>query len=99
MEKQLSQDVFTSFFKINYTFEGGDIKQTESLLNKMMKHISQKDIIVPLSGGVDSTLLNCLIDKHRTEKYPAYFIVNNQKVYITLSRRILFSRKNNKFDI
>lgn len=32
-------------------------------------------------------------------KYPAYFIVNNQKVYITLSRRILFSRKNNKFDI
>lgn len=72
--KQLSQEIFTLFFKINYKFEGGDIKQTESLLDNMMKHISQKDIIVPLSGGIDSTLLSCIVDKHRTEKYPAYFM-------------------------
>lgn len=72
--KEINPDIFKKFFKINYTFQGGDIKHTEFLLDNMMDFISKKDIIVPLSGGIDSTLLSCLIDKHRTSKYPAYFM-------------------------
>ena len=31
-------------------------------------------MLLPVSGGIDSTLINCIVNKYKTEQYPAYYI-------------------------
>ncbi len=72
--KQELKLLFNQYYKINYSFSEISIKNTEQKLENILQYISNNKIMVPLSGGVDSTLINCIIDKFKDEKYPAYFI-------------------------
>ena len=74
MFKQELKLLFNQYYKINYSFSEISIKNTEQKLENILQYISNNKIMVPLSGGVDSTLINCIIDKFKDEKYPAYFI-------------------------
>jgi asparagine synthetase B (glutamine-hydrolysing) len=65
---------FQNYFHLTYTYEGGNIQQTESLLENIFDYVAELDFIVPISGGIDSSLMNYMISKRTDKKYPAYFL-------------------------
>jgi hypothetical protein len=73
-KKSWKRDDFKPFFKLAFPMDGGSIPKTEKLLDNEFEFIATTNPLVPISGGVDSTLLNCMIDRHATEAYPAYFM-------------------------
>jgi len=62
------------YFQLNYNFSGGDILKTQNILDSICEYISKEDIVMPISGGIDSTLLNHRINSFRDSSYPAYFV-------------------------
>tara|TARA_B100000674_G_scaffold318767_1_gene265360 strand:- start:5183 stop:6889 length:1707 start_codon:yes stop_codon:yes gene_type:complete len=62
------------YFQLNYNFNGGDITKTQNILDSICKYLSKEDIVMPISGGIDSTLLNYRINSFRESSYPAYFV-------------------------
>lgn len=72
--KSLGISHFEKYFRLNYTFEGGDLGATENILRNILSFSTQKDFIVPISGGIDSSLMNYLINEQATRKYPAYYL-------------------------
>lgn len=79
LNTEINFNSFKQYFKIPYTFEGGNIDSTEQLLNHIGKEISLQNILVPLSGGIDSTLMNCIISQYKEDSYPAYFMQFGKK--------------------
>lgn len=75
---------FEMYFKLNYSHEGGNPNRTHSILNEIHSVIAHEKPIVPISGGVDSTLINCLINKYTDESYPAFHLSfgNNDEEYV-----------------
>lgn len=71
---QLDRSLTKPFFKIDFPMDGGDLPKTEHMLNQEFQFIAGLNPLVPISGGVDSTLLNCLIDRFSDSAYPAYFM-------------------------
>jgi asparagine synthetase B (glutamine-hydrolysing) len=65
---------FQPFFKLDFPMDGGNLEKTETLLNNQFEFISKLNPLVPISGGVDSTLINCLINRFTDNPYPAYFM-------------------------
>ncbi len=68
------RDAFEFFFKLDFPMDGGDIPKSEKLMESEFEFVASLNPIVPVSGGVDSTLANCLIDKFIENPYPAYYI-------------------------
>ena len=64
----------SSYYKVDYSFLGGDLKQTNELLFEYLKLISSDNILMPISGGIDSTLINAFVNECKDEVYPAYFV-------------------------
>ena len=71
---EIPRNAFEFFFKLDFPMDGGDIPKTEKLMEAEFDFISTLNPVVPISGGVDSTLANCLIDKFINKPYPAYYI-------------------------
>ncbi len=71
---EVPRDAFNFFFHLDFPMDGGDIPKTEKLLEEEFSFVAGLNPIVPVSGGVDSTLINCLIDKFSDSPYPAYYI-------------------------
>lgn len=65
---------FTPYFHLTFPMDGGDIAQTEKLLKSNFKFLAANKPLVPVSGGVDSTLINSLINEFSDEAYPAYYM-------------------------
>lgn len=70
----IPREVFKSYYRLTFPMDGGDIATTRRLLESEFSLVSKLNPLVPVSGGVDSTLMNRLIDRAATERYPAYFI-------------------------
>lgn len=64
----------SSYYKVDYSFSGGDINQTNELLFEYVKLIADDNILMPISGGIDSTLINAYVNEFKDEVYPAYFV-------------------------
>jgi asparagine synthetase B (glutamine-hydrolysing) len=62
------------YFRVNYNFNGSSIENTEQKLENILGFLAQKDLLLPVSGGIDSTLINCIVNKYKIEQYPAYYI-------------------------
>jgi hypothetical protein len=62
------------YFQLNYNFNGGNLSKTEYCLDSICEYLSKEDILMPISGGIDSTLLNHKIDSFKDSPYPAYFV-------------------------
>jgi asparagine synthase (glutamine-hydrolysing) len=77
--KQIDFGVFKKYFHLTYTFEGGNILETEQILGGIFNYVSKTDFIVPISGGVDSSLMNYMIDERTEKKYPAYYVAFGDK--------------------
>ena len=71
---EIPRSAFEFFFKLSFPMDGGDIPKTEKLLDSEFEFVASLNPIVPISGGVDSTLANCLIDKFIDKPYPGYYI-------------------------
>lgn len=71
---EIPRSAFEFFFKLDFPMDGGNIPKTEKLLDAEFEFVASLNPIVPISGGVDSTLANCLIDKFIDKPYPAYYI-------------------------
>ncbi len=74
LTNNLTQNDFKVFQKIKYDFTGGDISNTHNLLNQIFSYLSKLDVIIPISGGIDSSLINYMINDHKETHYPAYFM-------------------------
>ncbi|MCF8463883.1 MAG: hypothetical protein K9G41_03520 [Flavobacteriales bacterium] len=70
----IPSSAFKFFFKLDFPMDGGNIPKTEKLMEAQFSFIATLNPLVPISGGVDSTLANCLIDKFIDQAYPAYYI-------------------------
>jgi hypothetical protein len=73
-KKMIPRESFEFFFNLDFPMDGGDIPKTERLLEEEFAFVATLNPIVPISGGVDSTLANCLIDKFSDNAYPGYYI-------------------------
>lgn len=73
-EKSIPRTAFNFFFKLDFPMDGGDIPKTEKLMEEQFAFVATLNPIVPISGGVDSTLANCLIDRFSDNAYPGYYI-------------------------
>ena len=71
---EIPREAFEFFFKLDFPMDGGDLPKTEKLMDSQFEFVASLNPIVPISGGVDSTLANCLIDKFIDKPYPAYYI-------------------------
>ena len=71
---EIPRSAFNFFFKLDFPMDGGDIPKTETLMEEQFSFIATLNPLVPISGGVDSTLANCLINKFIDTPYPAYYI-------------------------
>jgi len=71
---EISKSAFKFFFKLDFPMDGGNIPKTEKLMEEQFSFIASLNPLVPISGGVDSTLANCLIDRFSDEAYPGYYI-------------------------
>lgn len=68
------RSAFKFFFNLDFPMDGGNLVRTEKLLNAEFEFVATLNPLVPISGGVDSALANCLIDKFIDRAYPAYYI-------------------------
>ncbi|MFT4680354.1 MAG: asparagine synthetase B (glutamine-hydrolyzing) [Flavobacteriales bacterium] len=73
-KKMLGPSDLQHFFKLDFPMDGGDIPKTQQLLEEQFSFVATLNPLVPISGGVDSTLLNSLIDRYSDEPYPAYYM-------------------------
>lgn len=73
-KKMFGPDDLDYFFKLDFPMDGGDIPKTQKLLEEQFSFVASLDPLVPISGGVDSTLLNSLIDRYSDNPYPAYYM-------------------------
>ncbi len=71
---EIPRSAFEFFFQLDFPMDGGDIPKTEKLLNAEFEFVASLNPLMPISGGVDSTLANCLIDRFIDHPYPAYYI-------------------------
>lgn len=71
---KIPREAFQFYFNLDFPMDGGDIPKTEKLMEAEFEFVASLNPIVPISGGVDSTLANCLIDKFIDKPYPAYYI-------------------------
>jgi asparagine synthetase B (glutamine-hydrolysing) len=62
------------YFRVNYNFNGSSIENTEKKLENILGFLAEKDLLLPVSGGIDSTLINCVVNKFKSDNYPAYYI-------------------------
>ena len=72
--EKIEIDDFKIFQFLNYTHEGGDLVKTESTFNSIFKEIAKKEILMPVSGGIDSSLINYMVNDHLDSAYPAYYL-------------------------
>ncbi len=72
--RNISSDLFQSYFKIQFCKGSPDIERTHRLLDDNFSFIASSNPLVPISGGVDSSLINFLVNKHSVNSYPAFFL-------------------------
>ena len=65
---------FQVYQQFHYDFIGGDIGKTETELESMFSFLAKKDVLIPVSGGIDSSLINYMINDYKSEAYPAYYL-------------------------
>ncbi|MDB5282003.1 MAG: hypothetical protein JWO06_1078 [Bacteroidota bacterium] len=65
---------FVNFFQISFQGDGGNIPNTARKLDSLFSLLGSTPVIVPISGGVDSTVINHLINKHSSNAYPGFFL-------------------------
>ncbi len=70
---------FKQYFKLEYSFTGGNLHNTQTLLENSLAFLSKQRFAVPISGGVDSSLMNYMINDYVTEPYPAYYLTFGKK--------------------
>lgn len=72
--KNIKASAFINYQKIKYDFIGGDLLKTEQNMDSIFAHYASKDVLIPISGGIDSSLINYKINDFKTESYPAYYL-------------------------
>jgi hypothetical protein len=90
-------DHFNPYYKLKFNKGNGNIPKTESLLLSSTSFIAKENPIIALSGGVDSTLINVLVNKHIEEPYPAIFLQSGDN-----DQELLYAKeaaKNTKADL
>ena len=90
-------DDFNPYYKLKFNKGYGNIPKTESLLLSSTSFIAKENPIIALSGGVDSTLINVLVNKHIDEPYPAIFLQSGNN-----DKELLYAKeaaKNTKADL
>ena len=65
---------FVNFFQISFEGDGGNITNTARKLDSLFTLLGNIPVVVPISGGVDSTVINHLINKHSSSAYPGFFL-------------------------
>jgi len=65
---------FRPYFHLHYSFDGGNIKITENMLGEIFDYVVKQDFILPISGGIDSSLMNYMVSERIEKHYPAFFI-------------------------
>lgn len=73
-ENSITGDRFRSFYKLAFPMNGGDIASTHDVLKRLFGFLATRDVVIPISGGVDSTLINALINESKHDRYPAYHL-------------------------
>jgi len=73
-EDQIDYNSFKQYYKLNYSFENAQISATQGILENIMSFAAKQDLLVSISGGVDSTLINKLVNEFTTVPYPAYYL-------------------------
>lgn len=63
---------FKKYFKLQYEYEGSSLDTTKTLLGDIMDYHVDQNFAVPISGGIDSSLINYMMNERATDKYPAY---------------------------
>jgi len=64
----------TYYHRLRFPLDGGDLSGLRNLLDSTFSFIAGLNPWVPMSGGIDSTLMARLIDRHSDNVFPAYFI-------------------------
>ncbi|MCX6158509.1 MAG: asparagine synthase-related protein [Ignavibacteriae bacterium] len=70
----LTIDKFKKYYRIDYNNAGGNISDTYSILSRQAEYFSEMKPAITISGGVDSTLFNFILNEHIDKKYSAYYI-------------------------
>lgn len=65
---------FKTYFQLPYSFAGADLQNTEHTLSQILSHTVQHDFAVPISGGIDSSLMNYMVNDLVDHAYPAYYL-------------------------
>ncbi|MEI6949502.1 asparagine synthase-related protein [Paraflavisolibacter sp. H34] len=73
-KKAIPLSAFQFYYRHKYSFEGGDLKTTERLMDGIMQQVAQEQPQIFISGGIDSTLLNSLYNRHTSSAYNAHYI-------------------------
>jgi len=73
-DRNINIDDFEYYFKLSYPMDGGNIEYTKELFEKQAQYIADKDVAMLVSGGVDSSLTNFMVNEYKNSRYPAYFI-------------------------
>jgi asparagine synthase (glutamine-hydrolysing) len=74
LNEELNVKDFNIYQKFNYSFSGGNIENTRDKLDDIFSFLAKQDVMIPISGGIDSSLINYMINDHKTERYPAYYL-------------------------
>ncbi|MEP2024104.1 MAG: asparagine synthase-related protein [Reichenbachiella sp.] len=78
MEAPIQNTHFQQYYKIPYSFSGGNISNTKTTLQDVLGPMEGSNTHLLISGGIDSTLLNCLFDEISLTSYPAHYISFSQ---------------------
>lgn len=73
-EGRLPADLFRPYYQLGFNKGGADIAGTEQVLDGVFAHIATQKPLVPVSGGIDSALINHMISRNSKAHYPAYHL-------------------------
>lgn len=73
-ERQLRFTDAKHYYTLRFGTGQPNLAATEANLNGIFEFLSGKNPIVPVSGGVDSTLINHMLNQYTDEAYPAFYL-------------------------
>jgi hypothetical protein len=76
--RNISPFLFKYYYKLSFANGNGDIETTHKILKAEAEFIAGERPLIPLSGGVDSALLNELLSIFSDKAYPAFFLQAGQ---------------------
>lgn len=74
LAREIPLSDFQYYFKVKFPMDGGNIDKTAEMLSKQYEFLAQQNFLVPVSGGVDSSLINFMMNEHAQTEYPAFML-------------------------